>query len=230
MAGQSQPWTTIRAGAVSLALAALVWVAVGGVRGTAPAGDLELWGYDLLVNAGGYDPPHPALVIVDFDDVTLEKTRAFPVPRTAVAEVIRKVSSGGPELIGLDILLSEHRTAEEDRALAAALEETGNVVLAVQIGAGGLSQARPVDDFCRPDPASPSFCQSGAFGLGYINMLADDDGFLRRMNLGSFGGCSRFPRCWPPTSAASRSPPEGKGRSGSASGRSHWKTATRRRR
>ncbi|MGH9556102.1 MAG: CHASE2 domain-containing protein [Terriglobales bacterium] len=193
MTAGSQFWAALRASAVSLALALLVWAVVGGVRGTAPAGDLELWGYDLLINAGGYEPPQPAVVVVDFDEATLEKTRVFPVPRTAVAEVLRKVSSGGPELIGLDILLSERRTPEEDRALAAALEGAGNVVLAVQVAAGGLSQARPLEEFCRPDPASPSFCQSGAFGLGYINMPADDDGFLRRMNLGNLGAVQSFP-------------------------------------
>ncbi|MGH9650142.1 MAG: hypothetical protein ACRD3I_06695, partial [Terriglobales bacterium] len=63
---------------MSLALALLVWAVVGGVRGTAPAGDLELWGYDLLINAGGYEPPQPAVVVVDFDEATLEKTRVFP--------------------------------------------------------------------------------------------------------------------------------------------------------
>ena len=94
MTGQGQPWAAVRAGAVSLSLAALVWATVAAARGTAPAGDIELWGYDLLVNAAGYEQPHPDLMIVDFDDATLERTGVFPVPRATVAELIRRPAFG----------------------------------------------------------------------------------------------------------------------------------------
>jgi CHASE2 domain-containing sensor protein len=49
------------------------------------------------------------VVVVNFDDAAVREFRKFPIPRDVVAQVIRKVAPGNPELIGLDMLLTEAR-------------------------------------------------------------------------------------------------------------------------
>jgi CHASE2 domain-containing sensor protein len=70
-------------------------------------GDYELWGYDLLVNHGPHRGVNPDVVIVDFDDATLERVKQYPIPRSVVAELIAKVAEGSPRVVGLDMFLSE---------------------------------------------------------------------------------------------------------------------------
>jgi adenylate cyclase len=149
-------------------------------------GDLERLGYDLLVNAGGSPPPREDVILVDFDDASVAALHTYPVSRGLVAKTLGKISEGNPELIGLDMLLSEKRTPEEDRELGAALRDAGNVILASQLGSGQLPLANPLPEFCQPesDPRNLSYCQpGGAFGYASINMPVDDDGFIRRMYL-----------------------------------------------
>ena len=106
------------------------------------------------------------------------------MPRGLVAKTLRRILEGSPELIGLDMLLSEKRTPEEDKDLEAALRDAGNVILASQLGSGQLPVANPLPEFCQPEayPRNISYCQpGGAFGYASINMPVDDDGFIRRM-------------------------------------------------
>lgn len=148
--------------------------------------DLERWGYDLLVNNGGYAPQREDVILVDFDDASVAALHTFPVPRGLVAKTLRKIAEGNPELIGLDMLLSEKRAPEEDQEMAAAFRDAGNVILASQLGSGQLPLANPLSEFCQPetDPRSLSYCRpGGAFGYASINMPVDDDGFIRRMYL-----------------------------------------------
>lgn len=147
--------------------------------------DFEYRGYDLLVNAAGDAPPDGRIVIVDFDDAALDRIARFPVPRALVADTITAIAAGAPELIGLDLLLSEPRTPAEDAAMADALRRAGNVIIASLHASNQMLDASPLPQYCRPDPASPSACdqQSAAFGVGMINLPVDDDGFVRRVFL-----------------------------------------------
>jgi CHASE2 domain-containing sensor protein len=51
-----------------------------------------------------------------------------------VADVVDRVGKAAPAVIGLDIFLSEPRSADEDAAMQRALSSAGNVVIA---SAGG---------------------------------------------------------------------------------------------
>jgi len=181
---------------ISALLSAVVCLVTSAASRSALMGDLERWGYDLLVNAGGYAPPREDVILVDFDDASVAALHTFPVPRGLVAKTLRKVSEGNPELIGLDMLLSEKRTPEEDQEMAAALRGAGNVILASQLSSGQLPLAGPMPEFCQPesDPKNISYCQpGGAFGYASINMPVDDDGFIRRMYLLPPRGVSALP-------------------------------------
>jgi adenylate cyclase len=152
------------------------------------ASDLELWTYDFLVNHGGhYTKDNDDIVVVVFDDATVTHLGRFPIPRTVLAEVIRRVSKAKPRIIGLDFFLTEPREPAEDNALQGALTEAGNVIAASQLGGGGLPSLEPLPYFCQIDPSgAPGFCKDntpGALGFAFVNMPVDNDGFVRSMLL-----------------------------------------------
>ncbi len=176
------PWR--RGLLVGAAISALVCVLVVSASDSALMGDLELWGYDLLVNAGPQPAPQHDVVIVDFDDATISALHSFPVPRKTLAEVIRRVSAAGPDLIGLDFLLVERRSPVEDQELAEVISTAGNVVIASQFASDALPAEVPLPEYCEPDPASVPYCKSGAaMAEGVVNIPVDDDGFIRRAYL-----------------------------------------------
>jgi class 3 adenylate cyclase/CHASE2 domain-containing sensor protein len=182
------PDRLIVAGIVALGLTILVsmldrWPA---------SADLTAWTYDFLVNHGTYAPVSQDVVFVDFDDATFAKINKFPIPRSTVAEVIERVGKATPAVIGLDILLSEPRDADEDAAMQRALTSAGNVVVAAQRGTGQLPEVMPMSMFCQPEkPELPTgFCtegKPGAFGYAGINMVLDSDGYVRDAELFVWG-------------------------------------------
>jgi len=150
--------------------------------------DIELWGYDFLVNHAGYSPPDPNIVLVDFDDATVLALNQFPIRRSTMALVIDKIATGKPRVIGLDVFLSESRGAEEDAAMQKALTSAGNVIIASQLAARGLPAVIPMPFFCLPesDASAAGFCEEGkpgAMGFAFVNMPIDADGFIRSMRL-----------------------------------------------
>ena len=153
--------------------------------------DFEFWGYDFLVNHGGYAPASQHIVLVDFDDATFARLHQYPISRRAFADVITRVAAGGARLIGLDVFLSEARSPDEDAALQRALAEAGNVIVASQAGAGGVPEVRPLPMFCEPEQPSEisGFCKEGppgsgrALGYAFVNLPIESDGFVRRFFL-----------------------------------------------
>ena len=152
------------------------------------ASDLELWTYDFLMNHGGwYSKENDNIVVVTFDDDTVAHLSRFPIPRTILADVIRQVSKAKPRVVGLDFFLSEPRDPVEDAALQKALTEAGNVIVASQLGSGGLPGLEPLPFFCAPDSSGPrGWCKEnapGALGFAFVNLPVDNDGFVRSMLL-----------------------------------------------
>ena len=171
----------LRTLAVSALLAGVICLLVAWAGRSPLMSDAERSGYDLLVNARGYPPPNRHLVLVDFDDASVAEFQSYPVPRRAVAEVIRKAAAGNAELIGLDVMLSEARAPEDDRAMAQALTQAGNVIVASQLGSEQIPPLNPLPQFCEPDAKAASYCAGGAaLGVGFVNFAVDDDGFIRR--------------------------------------------------
>jgi adenylate cyclase len=171
----------MRSGIVSCCLAIVICVVAAAVARTPLLNDLENWGFDMLVNRSRPARGDARIVIVDFDDTTLAQLHTFPVPRRTLAEVIRRVSAGAPKVIGLDILLSEPRSADEDALLVGTLADAGNVIVPSEFGSDQLPVADPLPQFCVPDPQAVPYCKpGGALGVAFINLPVDDDGFMRR--------------------------------------------------
>jgi adenylate cyclase len=151
------------------------------------ANDLELWAYDFLVNHGGYSHSADNIVVVDFDNKAIQEIGRFPVPRGVLASVINHVATAKPPVIGLDFFLAEEREPQEDKPLQQAFTNAGNVIVASQLGAGGLPSLEPLKEFCQPEPKPPKgFCQEGtpgALGFAFVNMPLDNDGYVRSMML-----------------------------------------------
>jgi adenylate cyclase len=171
---------------VSVVLSGTICTLVALLANWVPYADLESWTYDFLVNHGGYAQPSSDVVFVDFDDHTFAQVQQYPMPRSIIAQVIEQIGKAQPAVIGLDVLLSEPRDAEEDRVMQDGLTKAGNVILAAQTSAGQIPGALPLAQFCQPEDSSlPSgYCiegRPGALGYASINMPYDDDGFVRDM-------------------------------------------------
>lgn len=166
-----------------LALTAVTLVIL--MAGTTPYEDFDQWTYDFVVVHAGLKEPGKQIVLVDFDDATFAKYPRYPLPRDLVALVVERVGEQKPRVAGMDILLSEPRTEDEDKPLQEALTKAGVFLIASQDGAGGVPVEMPLPMFCQPEEPNlvSGFCKEGAPGaLGYasINLPLDADGFVRQ--------------------------------------------------
>lgn len=155
--------------AASIGLAALVCVAVS--RASHLLEPLELLGYDWLLSRQGFWPPGTSVVFVDFDEVSMRALdRRYPLPREKIAAIVEKAAAGGATVIGLDVLLSDPGCPpEHDARLAAVIAAAGNVVLASTHPAPEVAAESPLPPFA-----------AAALDVGYANLRADADGFVRR--------------------------------------------------
>jgi CHASE2 domain-containing sensor protein len=170
--------------------------------------DFEYRGYDLLVNAGGYTAPDDRLIMVDFDDATLQRLGVYPIPRAMVADTIGAVAAGEPELIGVDLLLTEPRTPAEDAGMADAMRRAGNVLIAALHDSSQMLVANPLPQFCkRIRPCRPHATSSPPHSVSARSICrwtrtasCDASSCCRRR----VPRCCRFPLRRRPTSPASR--------------------------
>jgi adenylate cyclase len=132
---------------------------------------VELNGFDRLVGALPAPRPLPGIVFVDITDATVRELGDWPIPRDKVAEAIDHIAVGGPELIGLDMLLPERRRPEQDDALAAALSRAGNVIISTSRTETGLWE-EPLPEF-----------KEAALDVGVVSLYNDEDGAIRRVPL-----------------------------------------------
>ena len=173
---------------ISVLLSGTICALVALLAKWVPYGDLDNWTYDFLVNHGTHAEPSPNVIFVNFDDATFDAIKQYPMPRPIIAQVIQQISQGRPSVIGLDILLSEPRSEDDDREMQAVLTQAGNVILAAQAPAGQLPGVLPLPGFCEPEDKSlpTGYCtvgQPGALGYAAVNMPIENDGFIRQFGL-----------------------------------------------
>lgn len=139
---------------------------------------LELKGLDLLFTLRGALPPPDSIVIVAIDESSMaEIKQQWPWPRSLHARLIRQLHHAGAAVIGFDILFTEPSEPAEDQALAQALHEAGNGVLA--------SALSVVNDplfhhTIRIDPIS-ALREAAWAGGAFVSI--DPDGTVRRARL-----------------------------------------------
>jgi len=126
--------------------------------------------------------PDPRVVTVEIDDASISALGRWPWPRSLLAQLVSEVSERDPVAIGIDIMLSEPEAGTgNDGALAAAIAQSGRVVLPVYVQSYSLprhvqwhvSQEPPL-------PPIPALAQA-AQGLGHVSAINDPDGAVRRV-------------------------------------------------
>lgn len=77
------------------------------VIGTEPLKNLDRMCYDRMLRGLGTQSPHPAVIVVDIDEESLARYGQWPWPRHLIARLLRVVSDGEPNSVGVDILFPE---------------------------------------------------------------------------------------------------------------------------
>ena len=135
----------------SLRLLVLVLVTILGISliSRLPAWPLlQLKSFDYLSTVDDLPPPEGGPVIVAIDEPSLAAINAqWPWPRGLHAELIRQLRAAGAKAIGLDIIMAEPSTPENDAAIVAAVGP--DIVLA---GDETLIQTPQADQLVRATP------------------------------------------------------------------------------
>ncbi len=151
-----------------------------------------LWRWDHLI----YDatlsiwesPPPQDIVIVAIDEASLSALGRWPWSRRTHAQLVSRLDAAGARVIALDIIFSEadSRDPGGDQALAAAIRESGRVVLPVL-----LEQPRAFGQLFEQLPMPP--LAEVAAALGHIHVELDADGLARSVFLLEGLGEPRWP-------------------------------------
>src|SRR5690348_18492201 len=72
---------------------------------------LELYALDLRMRLRGAAPAPHDIVLIMIDDQTIADLGRWPVPRQALAELVRRLDHAGAKAIGLDLLFVEPEAA-----------------------------------------------------------------------------------------------------------------------
>lgn len=97
-----------------------------------PLQSLELWLYDLRVQAQPPRDPSPELCFVAMDSASEQSLGAMPWRRGLHARLIDLLTRAGARAIVMDVVFSAPRAAPEDRALVEACRRSGRVVVGRQ--------------------------------------------------------------------------------------------------
>jgi adenylate cyclase len=150
----------------------------------------ELKSLDLRFQMRGPVAPRLPLVIVSIDQDSFDELNLpWPWPRTLHAELIRKLTQAGAKVIALDILFTQPKPdPREDRALAEAIRDAGNVILAAE-QTEVPSDFGPRSSLSLPIP----LIRQHALGYGQANLITDRDGIVRSGRLAIPFQDRRFP-------------------------------------
>ena len=119
-------------------------------------------------------PVDPRILLVTIDDASLKKIGPWPWPRSLHADLIDRLSAAQPAGILFDVVFNEPGDPADDRRLAEAVCNAGNVLLPLaREGNSGYSQ--PV--------AQMLPLLKCAKGVGHINVEPDNDGVVRNLYL-----------------------------------------------
>src|SRR5262249_22741611 len=95
---------------------------------------LEFLWMDQKFNMRGWQPPGNEVVMVAFDDKTVDRDGSFRLfERDKIASLIDHLSAAKPKVIGFDITYPDHTTAENDQKFADSIQRAGNVVLGIDL-------------------------------------------------------------------------------------------------
>ncbi|MGD2279129.1 MAG: CHASE2 domain-containing protein [Candidatus Omnitrophota bacterium] len=127
-------------------------------------------------------PPQKVLddvVIVEIGDDSINKLEKWPFPRNYHGLLIKALSAAGAKTIVFDVFFSEEK--EGDEALAGSIKEAGNVFLpyVFDLELHNPDKTR-IHAYKYAAPLLDIF-QKACRGSGFINVVPDEDGNLRRV-------------------------------------------------
>ena len=133
---------------------------------------IDMKAYDIYsCMSGGGEAPHE-IVVVGIDEASFAEMKLpWPWPRGIHGKLIKALRSSGAKGVVMDILFSNPSVPEEDRAMAEAIEEYGQVVLAADL------EVVQTDRFSQEMLVTPieEFQEAGAlFGVSSIPLDADN--------------------------------------------------------
>ena len=135
---------------------------------------LDFWLHDAFIQATPVSPPSD-LAIIAIDEKSLGKLGRWPWPRHRHATLIDRLEQAGADTIALDILFTEPSDNErDDRLLARAMNDHGNVVLPLHIFPG--DSTKPLREFL-----PTARLTRAAVALGHVHAELDDDGIARTL-------------------------------------------------
>jgi adenylate cyclase len=195
-------WSAFNGRSTLLAAAIILVIAIATLFGAFEF--LELKAIDTAFNIRGPLPATAPIVIVAVDDESLRETQLqWPWPREYLARLIAKIAEGKPKSITIDVFWYEPgpdlccnesliqiirdapdpasagqaiKSVSGDAALAKAIAEAGNVILANDINRVNR-EGFVLEEYRRPIKE----LEEAALALGLANLVRDDDGFIRRM-------------------------------------------------
>ncbi|MEA3399975.1 MAG: adenylate/guanylate cyclase domain-containing protein [Armatimonadota bacterium] len=159
-------------------------------------GELALYDYRMAYAPFPGRSPDIVLVTIDEESFSQPELSGWPWPRRHHATVIGTLAAGGAKLIGIDMILSgtssdetppedvdpffwEPPLSEDDRRLVKALEEAGNVVLAMEVVSEAVAGDETAGELIVANFPHPDF-EDAALGLAAANLSKDIDGTARR--------------------------------------------------
>ncbi len=159
---------------------------------------LELLSYDFRLANSVPNTPSEHVVIVTIDEGSIADLGTWPWPRSHHARVIQNLAHADAKLIGVDLVLStvsstdataqatqdqpfdwEPEASANDLALAEAIAQAGNVVLALSMAKSHSQHGEMGAEVSQAEFPYWRF-EEAAHGLGVVNMPKDMDGPVRR--------------------------------------------------
>ncbi len=155
----------------------------------------ELITYDYRLAYAPLLDRSPDIALVTIDEESLSLLSVWPWPRSFHAQVIDNLHKAGAKLIGVDLLLAgvsgnvtavptddlfwEPKPSPDDRELARALQQAGNVVLAMEVASEAVA-GREGDAELIVGTFPYADFEDAALTLAAVNLPEDLDGTIRR--------------------------------------------------
>jgi adenylate cyclase len=141
---------------------------------------VEAVGFDRLTIATAPNANQLPLAIIGIDDESISKIgKQWPWPRSMHAELIDRLTKAGAAVIAFDVIFdTESADPAQDQALAAAIKNSGRVIL---VADKQVQQDAGITAYTIAEPL-PAFQSAGA-AVGLANVEFEHDFAVRRFNL-----------------------------------------------
>jgi CHASE2 domain-containing sensor protein/two-component sensor histidine kinase len=155
----------------TLGLSGMLFFLVAGLSLVPVIRDWEVRLTDTLFRLRPAPKQRSQVVLIAIDDPSLQAYGRWPWSRALLARLTDNLAQAGAGTIGLDILLSEPQSPEDDRSLQESLRAAGWAVIADKIGTfpDGPHWIEPL----------PEFAQAAA-AVGHAHAVMDVDSVCRR--------------------------------------------------